>query len=165
MIKSFSKVVLHPAFLFELGNLALAFGYATQLAIAVNGGLVVAVFVARLLSVVRKKTYDISFLILAGVGLFTAGSIIFKAYTGTGLNISSTLAALTYIFWAAGYLCSLYLEHKRQNAKLFIINPQFHFGIGDMLVVNVQGTLNPYSFPFTVLGFIKSLFVGNAKRI
>jgi len=162
---SLRKIVFHPAFLFELGNLALAFGYATYIAIVVSAGLVVTVFVARFLSVIKKKTYDVSYLILAGVGLFTAGSVLYKAYFGDGLNISAILAAFTYIFWAIGYLCSLYLERKKKNAKTFIGNPQFHFGIGDMLVVNVQGSLNIFSFPFTVIGFIKSFFVGNSKHI
>ena len=165
MLKSLRKVVLHPALFFELGNLALAFGFATYLAIGLNAGLVLAVLVSRILSVVKKKTYDISYLLLAGVGLFTAGSVIYKAQTDDGLEASSILAALTYIFWAVGYLCSLYLERKKQRAGSFLVNPQFHFGIGDMLVVNVQGTLNPYSFPFTVIGFVKSLFVGRAKHI
>jgi len=165
MLTAIRKIIFHPALLFELGNVALAVGFATHLAIGLNIGLVVAVLISRILSVVRKKTYDISYLILAGVGLFTASSIIYKAYTGDGLQIASVLAALTYVFWAVGYLCSLYLERKKKSAKSFIVNPQFHFGIGDMLVVNVSGSLNPYSFPFTVIGFIKSLFVGKAKKI
>lgn len=165
VIKNFLKIVFHPAFLFELGNLALAFGYATELAIAISAGLVITVFITRFLSVVKKKKYDVSYLVLASVGIFTAGSILYKAYFNGGITLSAVLAALTYIFWAIGYLCSLYLERKKKQSEIFIDNPQFHFGIGDMLVVNVQGSLNVFSFPFTVIGFIKSLFVGSAKRI
>lgn len=165
MLTALRKTIFHPAFLFEAGNVALAIGFATQLAIALNIGLVIAVFVSRLLSVVKKKSYDVSYLILAGVGLFTASSIIYKAYTENGFELSSFLAAFTYVFWAIGYLCSMYLERKKKSAKTFVGNPQFYFGIGDMLVVNVQGTLNLFSFPFTVIGFIKSLFIGKASRI
>lgn len=165
MLKTLRTIIFHPAFLFEAGNLALAFGYATHLAIGINAALVVAVFVSRLLSVVRKKAYDISYLILASVGLFTAGSIIYKAWDEGGITISAMLAAGTYVFWAIGYLFSLYFERRKKSAKLFLANPQFHFGIGDMLVVNVQGSLNIFSFPFTVLGFIKSFFIGKSKQI
>lgn len=165
MLSALRKIIFHPAFLFEAGNLALAFGYATHLAIGINAALVVAVFVSRLLSVVKKKTYDISYLILASVGLFTAGSVLYKAWVEGGLTVSAVLAAFTYVFWAVGYLFSLYFERRKKTAKLFLANPQFHFGIGDMLVVNVQGSLNLFSFPFTVAGFIKSLFIGRAKRI
>lgn len=164
-IKSAYKIVFHPAVLFELGNVALAFGYATNLAIVLNVLLVVAILVSRVLTVTRKKSVDISYWILAGVGSFTAGSIIYKAVIDDSVGISTYLAASTYLFWAVGYICSYYLEQRKQKLKLFINNPQFHFGIGDMLVVNVQGVLNPFSFPFTVIGFIKSLIVGKSKKI
>lgn len=166
IIKTALKIISHSALLFEVGNVALAFGYATNVAIAVNVLLVVAIIIARYVTVVRHKPYDVSFVILAAVGLFTAASIIYKTVdTGNGFSLTLLLAILTYIFWAIGHLCAGYLQHVHKNAKTPIINPQFHYGIGDMLVVNVQGYINWYSFPFTFLGFAKSMLTGKKKKL
>ena len=160
------KIISHPALLFEVGNVALAIGYAETVAIVVNILLVVAILIARWTTVVRKKPYDISFIILACVNFFTGLSVLYKAtIIDDGLTVGSTLAALTYIFWAIGHFYAGRLQNKNKKAQTALKNPQFHYGIGDMLVVNVQGTLNVFSFPFTVAGFIKSVLTGRKKTI
>lgn len=156
------KIILHPALLFEAGNLALAFGYAETLAIIVNTILLIAILTVRWIAVTKKKPYDISFGILAGVNFFTAGSVIYNgAIVNSSITLGVVIAALAYTFWAIGHL---YAGRKR-SAATALTNPQFHYGIADMMIVNVQGTLNPYAFPFTVLGFLKSLFIGKKKKL
>lgn len=165
-IKTALKIIAHPALLFEIGNVALAFGYATNVAIAVNVILVITIIFARYMTVERNKPYDVSFAILAAVGLFTAVSIIYKtSNSGNAFSLTIILAILTYVFWAIGHVCAGYLQHVHKNAKSPITNPQFHYGIGDSLVVNVQGYVNWFSFPFTLLGFIKSMLTGKKKKL
>ncbi|MDQ5886642.1 MAG: hypothetical protein QG628_1039 [Patescibacteria group bacterium] len=166
MLKKFRtlrEIVLHSALLFELGNLCLALLYAEKVAITLNILLISAIFIARWLHVIKKKPYDVSFLILSLVQFFTAGSIIYNGFNE--LHVGVILAATTYIAWGTGHLWAGYLESHKKSRRHVGNNPQFYYGIGDMLVVNVQGSLNVYSFPFTVLGFFKSLIIGKSKHI
>ncbi len=157
------EIVLHSALLFEIGNFCLALLYAETIAIALNALLILAILIARWFRVVKKKPYDVSFVILSLVQFFTAGSIIYNGFNT--LHAGVILAAFTYLAWGTGHLWAGYAERHKKLRRHVGNNPQFYYGVGDMLVVNVQGSLNLYSFPFTVLGFLKSLTVGKSKQI
>lgn len=162
-IQTAQKIMLNSALLFELGNFCLALLYAETTAVVLNSLLIMAILIARWLNVAREKPYDVSFIILSLVQFFTAGSIIYNGFDTLQTDI--ILAAFTYIAWGTGHLWAAYSERNKKLRHHVSKNPQFYYGIGDMLVVNVQGSLNIYSFPFTVLGFIKSLTVGRSKKI
>lgn len=84
-------------------------------------------------------------------------------------NLNSTVmaghvSALALVAWGIGGLLAGRHERKSTTAQRMSENPQTYYGIGDMSAVNAGGTLNPFSFPFMVLGFIKSVFIGRPTR-
>jgi hypothetical protein len=160
----FKKVILHPALLLAAGNAALAFGSAEAIAITLNILLVMAILITRWKEVRRNKPVGVPFVILALVNFITAGSVIYTNITGGKLvGLIGYAAALAYIAWGIGHLFAGRHERHDSTAKRVSENPQVYYGIGDMSAVNASGSINPFSFPFMIIGFIKSVFIG--KRI
>jgi hypothetical protein len=62
-----------------------------------------------------------------------------------------------------GHLLAGRHERRTTTAKHIAENPQVFYGVGDMSAVNASGSINPFSFPFMIIGFVKSIFIG--KRI
>lgn len=155
------QIILHPALLFASGNSALAFESAETIAVTLNVLLVCAILFARRKEVSSKKTFGIPFMILALVNFLTAVSIIYT-------NISSNeqgqfldyVAAIAFVAWGIGHIFAARHERKSSTARKVADNPQFFYGIGNMSAVNASGSVNPYSFPFSIVGFIKSIFIG-----
>lgn len=73
----------HPAFLFSVGNTALAVGEAEPVAITVNVLLVLVLFFLRFNEVRKSGAPGATFTILAAVNLFTAFSVEFNRAMGT----------------------------------------------------------------------------------
>lgn len=163
MITKLKNLILHPALLFAAGNTALAVDHAEAIAITLNLGLVVALLVARYVEIVKKKPFGIPFSILAVVNFITAGSVIYTNIAGVKTGLLDYVAALAYIAWGIGHLLASRHERRASTAKRVIENPQVFYGIGDVSAVNASGSVNLYSFPFMIIGFLKSIFIG--KRI
>jgi hypothetical protein len=51
-------------------------------------------------------------------------------------------------------------EKNDSAAQSPLENPQMFYGVGDMAAVNASGIVNLLSFPFMVLGFVKSVLIG-----
>ncbi len=155
------KVILHPALLLACGNTVLAFGTAEIVAISLNILLVTAITYSRINEVNNKKTKGVSFGILSAVNFFTALSVIYTNFIiNDNTELLSYLAALSYLAWGIGHIFAGINEKRSRLSKAIRENPQFYYGIGDMSAVNAGGSINPFSFPFMIIGFIKSVFIG-----
>jgi hypothetical protein len=163
MIAKLKNIVLHPALLFAIGNTALAVGHAEAIAITLNIGLVIALFAARYIEVIKKKRFGIPFGILAVVNFITAGSVIYTNVAHDKIGSLNYVAALAYVAWGVGHVLAGRHERRTTTAKHVAENPQVFYGVGDMSAVNASGSINPFSFPFMIIGFVKSIFIG--KRI
>jgi hypothetical protein len=158
------NILFHPALLFAAGNTALAVGHAEAIAITLNIVLTLVMLAARFVEVTKGKPFGIPFGILAVVNFITAGSVIYTNMLGdTAAQPLDYVAAVAYVAWGVGHLFAGRHERRRSTAKRVSENPQVFYGVGDMSAVNASGSLNPFSFPFMVVGFIKSVFIG--KRI
>lgn len=164
MIPKIRSIVLHPALLFAFGNTALAVGHAEAIAIGLNIGLVFAILIARYVETVKKKPFGIPFSILAVVNFITAGSVIYSNLAGSKTELLDYVAVFAYLAWGIGHLLAGWHERRRSSAKRISENPQVFYGVGDMLAVNASGSINPFSFPFMVTGFIKSIFIGKQVK-
>ena len=163
MIK-IKQIILHPALLLAAGNTALAFESAEIIAVSLNILLVVAILFSRRTEVHKNKPFGVSFTILALVNFFTACSVIYTNIAGTEpRHLLNYVAAIAFIAWGIGHILAGRHERHSSKAKRVSENPQFFYGIGDMSAVNASGSLNPFSFPFMIIGFAKSIFVG--KRV
>jgi hypothetical protein len=78
--------------------------------------------------------------------------------------LAAHASASALIIWGFGSLFAARQEKKNVRAHRVKENPQAYYGAGDMIAVNAAGTLNLYSFPFMVFGFIKSMFIGRASK-
>lgn len=155
------KIILHPALLLASGNTALAFGSAENIAIILNVLLVTAILYSRIKEVIKKGTKGVSFSILAAVNFFTALSVIYTNFIiNDKTELISYLAALSYLSWGIGHIFAGMNEKRSKTSRTVSKNPQFYYGIGDMSAVNASGSVNPWSFPFMIVGFIKSMFIG-----
>jgi hypothetical protein len=164
-VKILKKIVLHPALLLAAGNTALAFESAELIAISLNICLVVAILFSRWKEVLSNKPFGVSFTILALVNFFTACSVVYTNLVSTDpVKFLDFVAAIAFVAWGVGHLLAGRLERHSKNAKRVAENPQFFYGIGDMSAVNASGSLNPYSFPFMIIGFVKSIFIGKSIK-
>lgn len=161
MLKLLRLIILHPALLFAAGNTALAFGHAENVAITLNILLVTSILIARSFEIIKHAQFGIPFGILAVVNFFTAGSVIYtNMQSPESFQFLDYLAAFSYVAWGVGHLLAGRHERKASTAKRVAENPQVFYGMGDMSAVNASGSVNPYSFPFMIVGFIKSIFIG-----
>ena len=155
------KVVLHPALLLAAGNTALAFGHAEAVAIALNILLVIAILVARAKEVRQKRPFGVPFIILALVNFATAGSVIYRNVgSNDHVGVIGYAAALAFIAWGIGHIFAGHHERNGSTAKHISENPQVFYGVGDISAVNAGGSVNFFSLPFMIIGFIKSIFIG-----
>jgi hypothetical protein len=154
---------LHPALLFAAGNTALAIGHAETVAVSINIVLVLVIIFARFMEFSKGKPFGVPFAILAVVNFITAASVVYVNVT-TGKNHTlDYVAAGAYIAWGVGHLLAGRHERRASVAHGITENPQVLYGIGDISAVNASGSINLYSFPFMIIGFAKSVFIG--KRI
>ncbi|EDK72596.1 hypothetical protein TM7_0255, partial [candidate division TM7 genomosp. GTL1] len=65
--------------------------------------------------------------------------------------------AFALVIWGIGSLFASEHEKRDIKAQQFKENPQTYYGAGDMIAVNALGSLKSFSFPFMVMGFIKSV--------
>lgn len=164
-MQQISKILLHPALLFAIGNAALAVEHAESIGISLNILLVVALLITRIIEVLKSKSYGIPFGVLAIVNFVTACSVIFQLLRSTeSISLLSFVAAIAYLSWGIGHLFASKQERQNNLASRIVNNPQVYYGIGDMAAVNASGSINPASFPFMIIGFIKSIFIGKPAR-
>lgn len=78
--------------------------------------------------------------------------------------LSAHVSALAYVAWGIGHLFAGHHEKANTVAKHPHENPQTYYGIGDMSAVNASGSINLFSFPIMLLGFVKSLFIGRTRQ-
>lgn len=78
--------------------------------------------------------------------------------------IAGHVSALAFVVWGIGHLWAGRHEKRKTKAKHIRENPQTYYGVGDMAAVNASGSLNPFSFPFLLLGFVKSILIGHRFR-
>lgn len=162
-MRKIKQTLLHPALLLAAGNTALAFESAEKIAVTVNLILVGAVITSRITDVYRKRSFGVSFIILALVNFFTAASIIYSNITSNDRGqLIYYIAPLAFVAWGIGHILAGKLEKSSAETNYAHENPQLYYGIGDMSAVNASGNINPFAFPFMILGFIKSLLI-NAK--
>ncbi len=162
-MQALKKIILHPALLLSAGNTALAFESAGTFGIVLNILLLAAILAARIKEVQSKKPFGVPFVILALVNFATACSVIYENVHKGHAGLIAYAAAVAYIAWGIGHIFAGRNERHNDTAKRVSENPQVFYGIGDMSAVNASGSINPFSFPFMVVGFIKSIFIG--KRI
>ena len=164
-MKNIKQSILHPALLLAAGNTALALESAEIIAVSLNALLLAAILFSRWQEVTKNKPFGVSFTILALVNFFTAGSVIFtNVISAEPVSIMNYVAAIAFASWGVGHLLAGWHERKASKAKRVTENPQSYYGIGDMSAVNASGSLNPFSFPFMMIGFIKSIFIGKKVR-
>lgn len=161
---SLKGLIFHPALLFAAGNAALAVGHAEVIAISINIGLVLILVVARVVELSRGKSFGVPFAILAIVNFITAISVIYMNLTTNRSHFLDYVAAVAYIAWGIGHLLAGRHERRTSVARNAAENPQVFYGIGDMSAVNASGSINPYSFPFMVIGFAKSTLIGKRAK-
>ncbi len=160
-MKKIKQTFLHPALLLAAGNTALAFESAEKIAVTINLILVGAIITSRITDVYRKRSFGVPFIILAFVNFFTAASIIYSGVTSNNRGqLIYYIAPLAFVAWGVGHILAGRLEKSSSETKYVHENPQLYYGIGDMSAVNASGAINPFAFPFMILGFIKSLFIG-----
>jgi hypothetical protein len=164
MLTKLKNLIFHPALLFAAGNTALAVGHAEAIAITLNICLVLALLVARSIEIAKKKPFGIPFGILAIVNFLTAASVIYTNLTGDKTGLLDYVAALAYITWGIGHLLAGKHERRASTAKHITENPQVFYGVGDISAVNAGGNVNLFSFPFMLVGFIKSIFIGKQMK-
>ena len=78
--------------------------------------------------------------------------------------LAAHASAFALVVWGMGSLFASKHEKRNTKAQQFKENPQTYYGAGDMIAVNASGSLNPFSFPFMVVGFIKSVLIGRPHK-
>lgn len=78
--------------------------------------------------------------------------------------LAAHASAFALVIWGIGSLFASQHEKRDTKAQQFKENPQTYYGAGDMIAVNASGILNPFSFPFMVAGFIKSVLIGRPQK-
>ena len=154
----------YPATLFMIGNTFLALYKAGPFGFYANVFITFLVFFAKFIEIYFRKKIGVPFIVLAVVNIFTAISIeldLLEISSFFSMNIdviASHIAAGAFIFWAIGHF--FVSEHQRNGtqASNFFHNPQFFYGISDIVSIHALGTVNWYSLPFALFGLFKTIF-------
>ena len=86
-------------------------------------------------------------------------------FTVNHVIIAAHVSALAYIAWGIGHIFAGRHEKLNTTARNPGENPQTYYGVGDMSAVNASGSVNPFSFPFMIIGFIRSIFIGRKRNV
>ena len=166
ILYSLGLAVIYPAFLFSAGNTVLALSHAEIFGILLNVGIALTILSSRVFEIASGRNFGIPFSILAIVNFLTFISIEANIYLGThdGNLIAGHISAAAFLVWSAGHLFAAMREKRQDYAHNFSDNPQTYYGVADMLAVNAAGSLNPFSFPFMVVGFVRSIFTKHAAN-
>lgn len=146
------RALTHPAALFSAGNTALITGQAGPEALVLSVMLTVALFAARFAEDLTGHTLGVPLTVLAVVNLASSASMVYQSQ-----SLPAVLSALTLSTGALGHLLAARTERKQLQPSMFAADPQFHYGIANMLGVCSAGTLNPVALLLMTIGTMVSV--------
>ena len=164
LLYSLFSALKYPATLFMIGNTFLALYKAGPFGFYANVLLTFLVFFAKFFELYSKRKIGVPFIVLAVVNIFTAISIelhvleVSSFFSMDTEVLSSHIAAVAFIFWAIGHLFVSAHQRNGTRASNFFHNPQFFYGISDIISIHALGIINWYSLPFSLFGLLKTIF-------
>ncbi len=147
-----------------IGNTFLALYKAGPFGLYANIFITFFVFCAKFFEIYYNKKIGIPFTVLAIVNIFTAISIELQLLQSNATfsfdtnAISSHIAAGAFVFWAIGHFFVSQHQRNGTRASNFFHNPQFFYGVSDIISIHALGIINWYSLPFALLGLFKTIF-------
>lgn len=156
----------HSAVLFAAGNTFLALTHAEVLGISLNVLLVLCLIGTRWWELRQQRSLGIPFVVLAAVNVATAVSIevnVLRDFGTAGPSVAvvdvvaAQVSAACLVLWALGHIMAGRRERLGGGVRTRGSDPQVYYGFGDLAAVNAAGTVNPFSFPFVVVGLMRSL--------